>query len=191
VDTPSRTARQDLLAVLLEEYGRLKEEQNQRIHFRDNLVYPTLVMLAGIVAGAFQFDAPYLLLAAPFGCTLLGWTYVTADNKVTDIGRYITCDLRTFVANEVGVNVDEVPVFGWETRRRRRTRKALFQLVVNVTTFVIPAYLAIAIWANWPGAVWNAGTVAAAVAGGVAVLVLAWSIARGTRPDTPSEETTS
>jgi hypothetical protein len=129
-----------LLAV---EYEQLKEEQAQRIGTRDNLMYATLVSIAGVVAGTYQAGAADLLLLLPPGCALLGWTYLVNDEKISAIGRYIRVDLGPRLSALVE---SAQPVFGWETAhrsdRRRGTRKVI-QLGADLLTFCVPGMIAI------------------------------------------------
>ncbi|MFC7534173.1 hypothetical protein [Actinoplanes sp. GCM10030250] len=136
--------------LLLAEYERLKEEQKVRIGFRDNLIYATLASMAGVIAAALSAKGhANLLLLLPPVTTLLGWTYLVNDEKVSAIGRYIRDDLGSRLAATVNTGV-----FGWEIAHRsdprRRTRKVL-QLAVDLGGFCAPALTAIVIyWANGP-----------------------------------------
>jgi hypothetical protein len=129
--------------LLTAEYEQLKEEQAQRIGTRDNLMYATLVSIAGAVVGAYQAKAPDLLLLLPPGCVILGWTYLINDEKVSAIGRYIRLDLGPRLTKLVG---SPQPVFGWEvihrSDRRRRSRK-IIQLCADLLTFCAPGLIAI------------------------------------------------
>src|SRR5579859_57270 len=80
--------------VLLVEYEQIKGEQRSRIGFRDNLLYASLVAMAGVVAAALNTKgrADLLLLLPPVSA-LLGWTYLVNDEKISAIGRYIRTDL--------------------------------------------------------------------------------------------------
>ncbi|MFD0968985.1 hypothetical protein [Plantactinospora endophytica] len=134
------------LGVLLtQEYDRLKEEQSHRISTRDNLMYATLVSIAGVVLGTFQTGSVNLLLLLPPVCVVLGWTYLVNDEKISAIGHYIRTDLGPRLGAMVGA---AQPVFGWEgshrSDRRRRSRK-LFQLAIDLTTFCLPGMIAIVI----------------------------------------------
>ncbi|WP_318394946.1 hypothetical protein [Plantactinospora sp. KLBMP9567] len=134
------------LGVLLaQEYDRLKEEQNHRISTRDNLMYATLVSIAGVVVGTYQAGSVDLLLLLPPVCVVLGWTYLVNDEKVSAIGRYIRTDLGPRLGALVGAGQ---PVFRWEgshrSDRRRRSRK-MFQLVIDLTTFCLPGMIAVII----------------------------------------------
>ncbi|MEN3612662.1 hypothetical protein AAH979_24305 [Plantactinospora sp. ZYX-F-223] len=134
------------LGVLLaQEYDRLKEEQNHRIGTRDNLMYATLVSIAGVVVGTYQAESVDLLLLLPPVCVVLGWTYLVNDEKVSAIGRYIRADLGPRLGALVGAGQ---PIFQWEgshrSDRRRRSRK-IFQLATDLTTFCLPGMIAIII----------------------------------------------
>lgn len=135
----------DRLAPLLAEYEQLKREQQQRIGFRDNLIYATLAALAGVTYAAVQGDGrPYLMLLAAPVCIVLGWTYLANDYAISNIGRYV----RDHLAPRLGGD----GVFGWEIAHccdpRRRTRKRL-QLAVDLLTFCgSPVAAAIAYWAS-------------------------------------------
>lgn len=129
--------------LLTAEYGQLKEEQAQRIGTRDNLMYATLVSIAGAVAGAYQAQAPDILLLLPPGCAILGWTYLINDEKISAIGRYIRLDLDPRLAKLVD---SPQPLFGWEISHRsdphRRSRK-IIQLCTDLLTFCVPGLIAI------------------------------------------------
>lgn len=129
-----------------QEYERLKEEQSQRIATRDNLIYATLVSIAGVIVAMYQTGNPDLLLLLPPGCVVLGWTYLVNDEKISAIGRYIRSELGPRLAEILGSGTS--PVYGWETAhrsdRRRRTRKVM-QLVVDLMTFCMPGVGAIVI----------------------------------------------
>ena len=126
-----------------QEYERLKEEQAQRIATRDNLMYATLVSIAGVILAMYQTSNPDLLLLLPPGCVVLGWTYLVNDEKISAIGRYIRTDLGPRMA---GLLDSAHPVYGWETAhrsdRRRRMRKVM-QLLVDLMTFCLPGMGAI------------------------------------------------
>ncbi|MBM7081327.1 hypothetical protein [Micromonospora humidisoli] len=134
--------------LLLVEYERLKDEQKTRIGLRDNLIYVTLAAMAAVITAslASKGHANLLLLLPPVS-TVLGWTYLVNDEKVSAIGRYIR-DHLTPDLDPTG------KAFGWErTHRsdeRRRSRKIL-QLIVDLGTFCMPATAAVVIyWANGP-----------------------------------------
>ncbi|MDT0529768.1 hypothetical protein RM555_12295 [Micromonospora sp. DSM 115977] len=136
--------------LLLLEYQHLKDEQKNRVTFRDNLVYATLASMAAVVAATLSSKnhADLLLLLPPVS-VLLGWTYLVNDEKISAIGSYIREDLAPRLAHLTGGGE---PVFRWEfTHRsdhRRRSRKWL-QLVVDVSTFCAPPLAAVAIFLTY------------------------------------------
>jgi hypothetical protein len=157
-----------------QEYERLKEEQAQRIATRDNLMYATLVSIAGVIFAMDQTHNPDLLLLLPPGCVVLGWTYLVNDEKISAIGRYIRTDLGPRLATLLQ---SAEPVYGWEVAhrsdRRRRTRK-LTQLFVDLMTFCLPGAGAIVARCLLPGLSPFDAVIAAAE--GLLVLVLAQQI---------------
>lgn len=133
--------------VLLSEYERLKEEQKNRIGFRDNLIYATLGSLALVVAAALQQKGRSdLLLMLPPVAFVLGWTYLVNDEKITSIGRYIRAELGP----RLGVVTNaEAGLLQWEHAHRgdgRRKSRKYFQLAVDLTTFCMPAVAAVIVF---------------------------------------------
>lgn len=119
----------DHLAPHLAEYEKLKEEQGQRIHFRDNMRYVMLVAAGFVFAKA--SDMPYALLAIPWICSVLGWTYVANSRRVWSIRKY----LETTLAAKVGAGY-----FEWEQKHQNdRARRIL----VDEITFVGPGLVAL------------------------------------------------
>ncbi|MCG5446165.1 hypothetical protein NIE79_004733 [Micromonospora sp. NIE79] len=134
--------------LMLLEYERLKDEQRTRIGFRDNLIYVTLASMAAVITAslAAKGHANLLLLLPPVS-TVLGWTYLVNDEKVSAIGRYIR-DHLTPELDPTGT------AFGWERAHRsdarRRSRKIL-QVIVDLGTFCVPAMAAMVVyWVNGP-----------------------------------------
>ncbi|MGW0106042.1 hypothetical protein OIE99_10040 [Streptomyces cellulosae] len=137
--------------LLLAEYQTVKDEQKARIGFRDNLLYVTLAVVAGVIAAAAQAKQPSMLLALPPVCVVLGWTYVVNDEKISAIGRYVRDDLGPRVA-ALTPDGSGFATFGWEAyhRRdtRRRSRKAV-QLVIDLTAFcAVPLAALVVFWVN-------------------------------------------
>ncbi|BBH68343.1 hypothetical protein ACTI_50280 [Actinoplanes sp. OR16] len=158
--------------LLITEYERLKEEQKTRIGVRDNLIYATLGSMAAVTAATLASRSPASLLLLPPVCVVLGWTYLVNDEKVSAIGRYIRDDL--------GPRLDPTgKAFGWETAhrsdRRRRSRK-LFQLLVDLATFWLPAVVAVILY--WSGGALRAPLVAVSVVELVVVTGLAVEVIR-------------
>lgn len=138
--------------LLVLEYERLKDEQRQRIGFRDNLIYANLVSLATVIAiVAGSGGKNYLLLLVPPVSILLGWTYLSNDIKVTSISRYIEKKLAVELELITGSRGD---VFEWERfhrqHRYRRSWKVL-QLAIDLLAFSLPALTAlICYWMTEP-----------------------------------------
>ncbi|MEU7930678.1 hypothetical protein [Micromonospora echinofusca] len=141
-----------LRELLLAEYGQLKEEQRARIGLRDNLIYVTLAAYAAIVVGVTTLGSQgALLLILPGAATVLGWTHLANDEKISAIGRYV----RTTLAPRVqAMHPAAAPVFGWEeTHRRdqRRRRRKILQAAADLLTFTVPALGALVYyWVNGP-----------------------------------------
>ncbi len=163
--------------ILLAEYGHLKNEQNSRVGFRDNLLYATLVSMAAVVAAVLgaNGNATLLLLLPPVS-VVLGWTYLANDQKISAIGRYIRLKLGPDLASLVDTSA---PVFQWETEHRsdsrRRTRKIL-QLLVDQSVFCLSPLAALIIYAT--DGEHRIPLVAVAVVEAVAVGVLSVQIIR-------------
>lgn len=151
------------LDVYLKEFDHLKSEQAQRIGFRDNMLYVTLVasgaLLSFSLGGEWGSAGPgprrYGLLVIPWICVILGWTYVINDEKISAIGDYIKRPgglgdrIHALVGGERGA------LFDWErahTRDGYRLLRKLFQLAVDLTTFVASGFAAIAVFDRTSGA---------------------------------------
>jgi hypothetical protein len=123
-------------AALLE-YQKLKEEQTQRIHFRDNLRYVNLVAAAVVASYASSKpDHAQAWLLIPWLCSVLGWTYVMHKAQVKRISNYIETELSPRVGEGS---------FGWDPFMRRGhygPRKA-FEALVDQVTFVAPSAVAL------------------------------------------------
>ncbi|MGH3155127.1 MAG: hypothetical protein ACRDNF_00915 [Streptosporangiaceae bacterium] len=148
-------------AATLAEYQQLKAEQTARIGFRDNLMYVTLVAIAGTLTITHSAHSrAYLLLVPPVTC-VLGWTYLANDHMISAIGRYI----REHPA---------LPGMRWETEhpadRRRRSRKVI-QLAVDLAAFTGSALAALTAFWLTPG---PPLLILASAAEALATAVLAW-----------------
>lgn len=136
--------------ILLAEYDRIKEEQKARIGFRDNLLYFTLAASTAVLAITFQNRRAQLLLVLPAICLVLGWTYLTNDEKISAIGRYIRDHLGPRLAELSGTS--RGAIFGWEVYHRgdasRATRKRLQTSVDLFTYLVFPMTCVIAFWTS-------------------------------------------
>lgn len=133
-----------LMQLYLAEYERLKEEQLRRIGFRDNLIYANIGATgAGFGLGLSQNHHNAILLLIPFASAILGWTYLTNDEKITQIGSYVRTELTQKMLKELGGT--DATLFGWEVHHqaikgRRRQRSAQFG--INVAAFCGPGLLA-------------------------------------------------
>jgi hypothetical protein len=137
----------------LSEYDKLKSEQIQRLGFRDNLIYANLIAITGILAiTATDVVRILLLLALPMICIVLGWTYLVNDEKISAIGTYIRYTLSDKI--RVVTQSDDQGIFGWETAHRSDTRRMgrkILQLFVDEFVFILPGFVAIAMfWINAP-----------------------------------------
>ena len=93
-----------MLDVYLQEYSKLKDEQAQRIGFRDNLLYVTLAVFGTVLAFALGDKANlYALLVLPWVSLVLGWTYLVNDQKISAIGQYIRYTLVEKVSELTGI----------------------------------------------------------------------------------------
>lgn len=135
------------LEVYLQEYQKLKEEQINRIGFRDNLLYVTLGVFGAVLSFALtQSISYYALLVLPWVCLILGWAYLINDQKITAIGRYIRYKLTDKVMERTGIT-DLETTFGWEIAHRsdpRRSRRKIEQLIIDQITFIISGIGAVA-----------------------------------------------
>src|SRR5581483_4463964 len=109
--------------------------------------------LAAVVAATIQADRSHMLLLLPPVCVIFGWTYLVNDEKVSAIGRYLRNVLGARLAALAGEEV-----LGWEAFHRadglRRSRK-VGQLMIDLTTFAIPAVVAlVGFWSGAPATGW-------------------------------------
>jgi hypothetical protein len=137
-----------LLSILLSEYEKLKDEQIQRIGFRDNMLYVTLVTVGGVVSITFGGSnnlAPLLLV--PWICVILGWTYLINDEKISSIGKYIRLKLDKCIRQQIAAS--EQAIFGWELEHRsdaRRSTRKVLQFFIDEFTFCLSGISAIGIY---------------------------------------------
>jgi hypothetical protein len=136
------------------EYDRLKQEQVQRIGFRDNLIYVSLAVSGVIFSYAFaKASHSYALLIVPFALGVLGWVYLVNDEKISAIGRYIRVHLSVQLSSSMGGG----DVFQWEKFHRQdsdRVWRKRTQTSVDLLTFCAPGLLAlIAFWVKG-GSLW-------------------------------------
>jgi hypothetical protein len=140
----SRSDKERVLQVLLQEYSALKTEQGSRISFRDGLLYTTIgavgaiasVALGGLSAGTGPIRHAFLLV--PWVTAILGWTYLVTDEKITAIRRYIDTKLAPRIEALLAEHKDFA--FGWEHFHRgdeRRAERKSMQLYIELWAFVI------------------------------------------------------
>lgn len=146
-EKPMMKQSEELLKVYLFEYHSLKNEQAQRIGFRDQLLYAMLVAFGGVSGYALGHAEHYtILLILPWLCFILGWTYVVNDEKISAVGRYLRLDLSQKISDLIQVPVPVETLLGWETSHRsgphRKSRK-IYQLVVDEIAFVGSGALAL------------------------------------------------
>lgn len=147
----------------LAEYQQIKSEQVARINTRDNLIYVTLVAIAGALTISHSAASRGYLLLVPAVAFVLGWTYLANDNMITSIGRYV----REHPA---------LSAMGWETDHpadKRRASQKLIQLAVDLTVFCGSGTVALAAFWLSP-APQPVILTAASVVEAAAVAVLAW-----------------
>ena len=143
------------LDVYLQEHSQLKQEQSQRIGFRDNLLYATLGAYAAILGFALGKDSanPYALLILPWVSLILGWTYLVNDHKISEIGRYIRYQLIDKMADALADGPTPAPpILEWETAHRsdrRRERRKLEQLLIDQVAFVGSGLVALGSFLVW------------------------------------------
>ncbi|GGZ55584.1 hypothetical protein GCM10010371_13850 [Streptomyces subrutilus] len=160
--------------LLLAEYDRVKEEQKTRIGFRDNLLYVTLAVTVTVLIGASQTHQAAVLLALPAATSILGWTYLANDQKISAIGNYIREHLGPRLGELAGQGASP---FGWETVHRgdtRRKQRKIIQCAVDLTTFSgVPLAALAAFWIYGSG---KPLTVTVSALEAIAIVVLATQI---------------
>ncbi len=131
---------------IVKEYEKLKEEQNKRIEFRDNMIYITL----GVIGSVFSFilekpDLKIALLVLPFVCIVLGWTYLMNDEKTSEIGSYLKDILIPKIEkSKSDASLNVIP--NWEDYHRNtsnRTKNKIIQLIIDLALFSISALFSI------------------------------------------------
>ena len=136
----------NLLNFRFREYEKLKEEQIKRIEFRDHMIYLTLGVSGTVFSIALEKPAlgiAYLVL--PFVCTILGWTYLVNDEKISSIASYIRSCLIPHFKN-LDSDSDEIFDLSWETflrKDRYRNQRKWTQLVVDLSTFCLTSTVSI------------------------------------------------
>ncbi len=185
---------QQMLQVYLQEYDKLKEEQTQRIGFRDNILYVTLGLFGGILSFALSNKInDYALLVIPWVGLILGWNYLVNDEKISAIGRYIRLTLAQKIKEKIGEtnkeqtdtepkqtdDEDRESIFFWEVTHRsdrRRKRRKIEQLIIDEITFVLSGIVALfAFWFSGSNLHWVIHILCGIEL--VILLILGWEIA--------------
>lgn len=141
----------EVLGALRVKYSELKAEQRSRIGTRDNLVYATLAAIGLVVAsGGLMQPTPAMLLVLPMVTTVLGWTRVQNDLKISAIGWHI----RTKVEPRINALLGRT-VMDWESCHNgpgtSRLLRKICQLVADLILFAVPPVAAlVAFWATGP-----------------------------------------
>lgn len=133
--------------VLTMEFRKLKDEQIQRIKFRDDMVHVHLLAVGAVFGWALSHPKYItLILIIPWICFVLGWTYIANDDKISAIGCYIRRELDAHV--RASISTTEEVVFRWELAHRLvegRHRHKIWQFAVDLTAFVLSGFLAIVV----------------------------------------------
>lgn len=144
------TSAERLLSVHLAEYGALKAEQLGRIGFRDNLLYATVgavgaigaVALGGLGESKEKMLEAFLLV--PWVTTILGWTYLVNDDKITAIRQYVEAELAPRIRNLTDAGRGPFEWEGFHRADTHRKRRKGIQLAVDLVTFVVSGIGALA-----------------------------------------------
>jgi hypothetical protein len=157
-----------ILEIYLHEFDKLKDEAIARIGFRDNMLYITLATVGAVASFAVSNpEHNYALLIIPWVCVVLGWTYLSNDEKVSAISTYFRDDLEPRVRIASGTSAEQV--FGWEWAYRndpgRMSRKQI-HFVVDQIAFVLSGLSALGafLMSTWPVSIWTLALVGAEAA---------------------------
>jgi len=144
-DRPATQLSEEILKIHLFEYNSLKNEQTQRIGFRDNLLYAMFVAFGGVGSYVLSNDNNLnILLILPWLCFILGWTYVVNDEKISAIGRYLRLELSPKLSHLTDISAGTL--LNWENSHRQdryRTSRKITQLIVDLLSFIGTGSLAI------------------------------------------------
>lgn len=144
-----------VLDVYLQEYDKLKDEQTSRIGFRDNLLYINLATIGAVLSFIFSKESSgdipkyVALLVVPWISSILGWTYLINDDKISALGDYFKESLSINIKAEISEVLSETAedlLLGWEKfnkASKRRTRRKIQQLIIDEFAFVAPAFLSV------------------------------------------------
>jgi hypothetical protein len=134
------------------EHGVLKTEQLERIKLRDTFLNLNIVALgvttAITVQGQKQAAA---LLVVPWITVILGWAYLSNDDKVTAIARHIKAALDEKSAE-----------FSWETSPKgilSPSIRRFADVAIFLLSFLLPGPIAMALYSVVNPGSWSAAVV--------------------------------
>lgn len=154
----------------MDERPTLKSEQLERIKQRDTFLNLNIVALGVVTAVAQPGQrSGGVWLIVPWITTILGWAYLSNDDKISAIARHLRLQVSPLDTAS-----------SWET-----SRKGLLPLRVRwyadvtvfVLSFVAPTPVAIVLFARnatgpWPVAVWVIAALESSVTAGLAAVYL-------------------
>ena len=134
---------------LIKEYEKLKDEQRTRIDFRDKMTFITLGSIGGVFSFVIQKPEYFTaLLVLPFVCIVLGWTYLTNDDKISEIGTYCKEVLIPKLENlDIESSLSILP--SWEDFHRnviKRKEKKVIQLIIDLGLFCVSAIVSLVVF---------------------------------------------
>lgn len=140
-----------LNSFLLSEYEKLKDEQQKRIEFRDQMIYLTLGAAGAVFSFALEkTNLNTALLVLPFVCVIMGWTYYSNDLKISSIGLYIKTEFISRLEQNANLS-PSVLSNNWEefskNDKLRKLRKSI-QLGINLGIFIVPGIASVFIFLN-------------------------------------------
>jgi len=128
----------------LVEFEKLKDEQINRIRFRDGLFYFTMATIGGaltLACSEHNHYTPEVLLAVPFALFIAGVAQISCERRVDDIGIYIRDVLSIAVAEDERLGCSGV--FEWEQYLRVAPLsliRKLLRIVANTLLYVGSGY---------------------------------------------------
>jgi hypothetical protein len=132
--------------MLIKEYEKLKDEQRSRIEFRDHMIFLTLGANGAVFSFALEHSEYYsALLILPFVCIVLGWTYLTNDEKITSISNYLRTKLFVQIDQFSQTGGSEV-IYSWEDFLKRdikRKKRKVAQFVIDISLFILTGLFSI------------------------------------------------
>lgn len=134
---------------MTDEHMTLKTEQLERIKQRDTFLNLNIVALGVFAAIAVQNQKQAAAwLVVPWLTAIIGWAYLSNDDKVTAIARHLTATVDTRTA-----------ALSWEAGQKGLLPlwvRRLAEVVVFLLSFVLPTPVAIALYATaYPETTWG------------------------------------